>query len=58
MNCVERWIGRAAAILVHPVGAWRAPSTCVRLVLIFGYLATGYLVGILSAFLLLEAPPL
>jgi hypothetical protein len=30
----------------------------VRLVLIFGYVATGYLVGMLSAFFLLEAPPL
>lgn len=58
MNCVERWIGRAAAICVHPVGAWRVPSTRVRLVLIFGYVATGYLVGILSAFFLLDAPPL
>jgi hypothetical protein len=52
MNCVERWIGRAAAIWVHPVGAWRVPSTRVRLVLIFGYVATGYLVGIVSAFFL------
>lgn len=58
MNGVERWIGRAAAICVHPVGAWRVPSTRVRLVLIFGYVATGYLVGILGAFFLLDAPPL
>ena len=58
MNCVERWIGRAAAIWVHPVGAWRVPSTRVRLVLIFGYVATGYLVGIVSAFFLLAAPAL
>jgi hypothetical protein len=58
MNRVERWIGRAAAIWVHPVGAWRAPSTRVRFVLVFGYVATGYVVGILSAFFLLEAPPL
>lgn len=57
MNGVERWIGRAAAICVHPVGAWRVPSRRVRLVLVFGYLATGYLVG-LSAFFLLAAPPL
>jgi hypothetical protein len=58
INCVERWIGRAAAIWVHPVGAWRVPSTRVRLVLIVGYVATGYLVGILSAFFLLSAPAL
>lgn len=58
MNCVERSIGRAAAILVHPVGAWRVPSTRVRLVLVFGYVATGYLVGLLSAFFLLAPPPL
>jgi hypothetical protein len=58
MNCVERWIGRAAAIWVHPVGAWRVPSMRVRLVLLLGYVATGYLVGLLSAFFLLEAPPL
>jgi len=58
MNGVERWIGRAAAIWVHPVGAWRVPSRRVRLVLVFGYVATGYLVGLLSAFFLLEAPPL
>jgi len=58
MNCVERWIGRAAAICVHPVAAWRARSTHVRVVLISGYVATGYLVGILSAFFLLDAPPL
>ena len=58
MNCVERWVGRTAAICVHPVGAWRVPSTRVRLVLIVGYVATGYLVGILSAFFLLDPPPL
>jgi hypothetical protein len=58
MNCVERWIGRAVAIWVHPVGAWRVPSMRVRLVLVFGYVATGYLVGLLSAFFLLSAPPL
>jgi len=58
MNSVERWIGRAAAICVHPVGAWRVPSRRVRLVLILGYVATGYLVGILSAFFLLAAPAL
>ena len=58
MNCVERSIGRAAAILVHPVGAWRVPSTRVRLVLVFGYVATGYLVGLLIAFFLLAPPSL
>ena len=58
MNCVERWIGRAAAICVHPVGAWRVPSTRVRLVLVFGYVVTGYLAGLLVAFFLLAAPPL
>lgn len=58
MNCVERGIGRAAAIWMHPVGAWRVPSTRVRLVLVFGYVATGYLVGILTAFFLLAEPPL
>ena len=58
MNYVERSIGRAAAILVHPVGAWRVPSTRVRLVLVFGYVATGYLVGLLSLFFLLTPPPL
>lgn len=49
VNCVERWIGRAMAIWVHPVGAWRLRSKRVRLVLLFGYVATGYLVGILSS---------
>ena len=58
MNCVERWLGRAAAICVHPVAAWRAPAARVRVVLIFGYVVTGYVVGILSAFFLLDAPPL
>ena len=58
MNCVERSIGRAAAILVHPVGAWRVPSTRVRLVLVFGYVATGYLVGLLIACFLVAPPPL
>lgn len=57
MNRAERWIGRAAAIWVHPVGAWRVPSTRVRLVLLVGYVATGYVVGLLSAFFLLTAPP-
>ena len=53
---VERWIGRSAAIWVHPIGAWRVPSKRVRLVLIFGYVATGYLVGMLSALFFLRAP--
>jgi hypothetical protein len=57
MTCVERWIGRTAAICLHPVCAWRVPSTRVRVVLVFGYVATGYLVGILSAFFLLPASP-
>ena len=56
MNRVERAIGRAAAIWVHPVHAWRVPSTRVRLVLICGYVATGYLVGMLGAVLFLAAP--
>ena len=43
---------------MHPVGAWRVPSTRVRLVLVFGYVATGYLVGLLSLFFFLAPPPL
>lgn len=43
---MERWIGRSLAIWIHPVSAWHLPSRAARRLLVVGYGAAGYLVGL------------
>lgn len=38
----EVFIGRSAAICVHPFAAWRSPSWRDRTVLVLSYFALGY----------------
>lgn len=48
---VERAVGRSAAIVCHPVAAWRARALAVRAGLVSAYTLIGY-AAVLSALLL------
>ena len=41
----ERLIGRSLALGVHPYAAWRLSPASVRIALVAGYVAAGYLGG-------------
>ena len=40
----EVFIGRSAAIFVHPFAAWRSPSTRDRTMLLISYFAISYVI--------------
>ena len=40
----EAFIGRSAAMVVHPLAAWRSPSRKDRTVLLISYFAISYLI--------------
>jgi hypothetical protein len=50
MKTWEIALGRWLAVCAHPVCAWRARSTRVRLVVVMSYFSAGY-IGVIAALL-------
>jgi len=49
---LEVLLGRSLAFCAHPLAAWRSPDVSVRMVIVTGYVAAGYVTAFMALALL------